>query len=325
VTATLEVAIVGAGLMGGWHARYAHAAGAQVVGIVDPRTERARELAGRYGARAFDGLHTCLREAKPRIVHVCTEASRRELAQEALEAGVHVLVEKPVAISTAEASLLLRSAEGRELRVCPVHQFGLQRGFRRLLREKASLGNLVSVQGRVASAGGEGRSAAERRAILLGMVPHFLSLFRALAGPLPAEGWHRLLATDDDLEVTGGVNDVPVSLSLSLRARPRANELRVFGTQGSARVDLYHGFVVFERGPVSRAGKLRAPFRDAALLATAASVNLAARFVRGEPAFPGLRNLIEAFYLSVSDGSPSPLAAEEILETAAVVERLMCA
>jgi predicted dehydrogenase len=206
--------------------------------------------------------------------------------------------------------------------LCPVHQFGFQHGFRRLLRERLALGDLVAVAARAASAGGEGRSGAERWQILLDMAPHYLSLFRALGGPLPAEGWRLAVATDDDLEATGRVGGMPVSFSLSLRARPRRNELLAVGTKASARIDLYHGFVAFERGGVSRSAKVIAPFRAAGGVAAAAGANLVRRFLGGEPAFPGLRGLIEAFYRSAAEGGPPPLAEGEIVETTAVLEGL---
>jgi predicted dehydrogenase len=309
--------------MGGWHARYARGAGARIVGIVDPDGARAGHLAARFpGARAFPDLAACLRETAPQVVHVCADTRRLELAGAALGAGAHVLVEKPVAWSRAEASLLLDTSSRQKRRVCPVHQFGFQAGFRRLLRERSALGDLVSVEARVASAGGEGRSAAARREVLLGMVPHYLSLARAIGGPVPAAGWRAAVSTEDDLELRGRVGGLPITISLSLRARPRANVLRVAGTLTTAHLDLYHGFVVFERGTISRVGKAQAPLRFAANLALAASRNLAVRWVRGEPAFPGLRELIASFHRSLLEGGPAPLEAAEILETAAVLEAL---
>ena len=245
-----------------------------------------------------------------------------ELAREALDAGRHVLVEKPAAQSQAEASLLLQAAERRGVLICPVHQFGFQHGFRRVLRERSRLGGLVALRGSVASAGGEGRPAAERREILLGMVPHFLSLFRALSGPLAPDRWQILAATDDDLEIAARTQGLSLALSLSLRGRPRRNELLVMGTQASARVDLYHGFATFQGGSVSRVAKALAPFREAGGLAAAAGANLLGRLVRRESAFPGLRELVRAFHRSVADGGAPPLSSDELLESAAVLERL---
>lgn len=321
MTAPLDVAIVGAGLMGRWHARYAAAEGARVAAIVDTRSERASELARRFpGARAFSDLGECLRAGSIQVVHVCAHTGRVPLAVEALESGCHVLVEKPAACSEREADRLLEAAGARGLRVCPVHQFGFQRGFRRVLRERSRLGALVRVAGTVCSGGGLGRPSAERRLILAGMVPHFLSLFRALTGPLPPSLWRVLAATEDDLELLARRAEVTLSLSLSLRGRPPRNELVVVGTEATAHVDLFHGFGWLESRPASRWGKAKAPFVAAGTLAAAATGNLLGRALRGERAFPGLRALVGAFYRSLREGGEPPLSAAELRETAACLE-----
>jgi hypothetical protein len=79
---------------------------------------------------------------------------------------------------------------------------------------------------------------------------------------------------------------------------------------------------VFEHGAASRRDKVLAPFRLGAGVMTGAAVNLAGRALRVEPAFPGLRELIAAFYRSVRDGGDPPIPTDELLETAALFERL---
>src|SRR5688572_6008801 len=120
--------------MGRWHAAYARRAGAAVVVVVDQDLAAARELAGRHpGAAAFSELAQALRERPADVVHVCTPtASHFSLAREALQAGAHVLVEKPAAATRAEAEALVETARAGRRILAAAHQMPFQRGFLRL-------------------------------------------------------------------------------------------------------------------------------------------------------------------------------------------------
>ncbi len=322
----LRAAIVGAGLMGGWHARYAARAGARIAAVVDPRTEAAVALARRFaGATAFADLGECLRACPVDVVHVCaSRESQAALAGAALAAGHHVLVEKPAATSAAEARRLAELAERSGRVLCPVHQFPFQPGVVWLRQGLARLGGLVRVTHVIASAGGDGLSEAGRRTLLRDLLPHPLSLFRALLGAGLDGGadWSILSATHDDLEIAGMRNGTRLTAVLSLRARPPRNELIVLGTKATARADLFHGFATVEEGGVSRASKVLAPFRRGAGLLGAATANLLRRAARREPAYPGLLALIRGFYASVRDGAAPPVSRDELVEAAVALERI---
>lgn len=322
---TLRAAVVGAGLMGTWHARYAARAGARVVAVADLDQTRAAALARRFpGARAFGDLAEGLRAGPVDVVHVCTaRATHAALAEAALAAGAHVLVEKPAACSEQAARRLVDLARLSGRALCPVHQLPFQPGFQRLLRAHARLGRLVSVAHVVASAGGQGRPQAERRQLLADLAPHTLSLFRALLGPRCGDaGWHVARSSADDLEFAAQCGETSLRASFSLRARPTRNQLAVSGSGASARVDLFHGFATFETGRPSRASKLAAPFQAGAGLLARAGANLLRRVLAREPAFPGLLALVGRFYAAVEQGRLPPIEAEELVESVRLVELL---
>jgi predicted dehydrogenase len=317
--------IVGAGLMGAWHARYAARAGAQIAAVVDTRAEAATALARRFpGAATFADLGECLRKCPVDVVHVCTgRESHAALAGVALSVGAHVLVEKPAALSAVEARELADLARRAGRVVSPVHQFPFQHGFRRVVRDLPRLGRLLTVTHVVASAGGVGLPEAERRTFLVDILPHALSLFRALLGPgLESAGWQVVAATADDLEVTGVHAATRVSVAFSLTARPTRNELIVTGTEATARADLFHGFATVEAGDVSRTSKILTPFRTGAGLLVHATANLLRRAAGWEPAYPGLLALIRGFYASVRAGAEPPVSLDELLEVAAAAEAI---
>ena len=120
--------------MGRWHAAAAAHAGAKVVAVVDPDGARAAVLAHRHpGAAVFTDLGHALVVVGPGVVHLCTPlATHAPLALDALAAGHHVLVEKPLVDDLATADVLLRAAESARRLVCPVHQFLFQPGALRV-------------------------------------------------------------------------------------------------------------------------------------------------------------------------------------------------
>jgi predicted dehydrogenase len=109
----LRVAIAGAtGFIGPVHARAARLAGAEVVGVSASSPERAREAAARLRVeRAFDSSDELVAADGVDVVHVCTPNHlHAPLAEAALAAGKHVVCEKPLATSAAEADRLVDAA-----------------------------------------------------------------------------------------------------------------------------------------------------------------------------------------------------------------------
>ena len=107
----MRVGIVGAGMIGGCHSRaYAACPGAEVAGICDPRPDKAEQLAATTGAAVVPDLDALL-DLGVDVVSVCTPPdSHVDVALRSLEAGRHVMCEKPVARDLADARRLLTAA-----------------------------------------------------------------------------------------------------------------------------------------------------------------------------------------------------------------------
>jgi predicted dehydrogenase len=109
-TAILRAGVVGVGHLGQHHARlYASLPGAQLIGVVDQAAERAKIIADKYGTRPFSALGELLCHVDVVSVAVPTSA-HYEVARDCLEAGKHVLIEKPIAVTLAEAQELVHLA-----------------------------------------------------------------------------------------------------------------------------------------------------------------------------------------------------------------------
>ncbi|MBV9654698.1 MAG: Gfo/Idh/MocA family oxidoreductase [Acetobacteraceae bacterium] len=110
----LRVGIAGAGHFGRYHAlKVASAERAVLTGIYDPDEERAKTIGWEAGAPAVS-LETLLAECDALIIAAPAD-SHFELAMQALDAGKHVLVEKPIAATLPQADALARRAAERRL------------------------------------------------------------------------------------------------------------------------------------------------------------------------------------------------------------------
>ncbi len=323
-----EIAVIGAGLMGRWHAANARRLGARVVAIVDPDQARALRLARDHGARALPDLRQLQEKLGATIAHVCTPlASHYDTCRTLLESGWHVLCEKPLTPTTAQARELLDLAEGAGRHLCPVHQFAVQRGVEALLRRRSSLGPFRQVAFTFCTAGANADVAGDRDTLLLDVLPHPLSILRRLfpASALAGVEWSVTHPEQGEMLLTGIVDGVPVSILVSCSARPTEASAVMRGDGGTALLDFFHGYASFQGAAVSRARKLTQPFLRPFGQLVSAGANLALRVVTWEPAYPGLREFLRRYYGAVDGRNPPPVTPQDVLEVCQVRDRVAMA
>ena len=321
----MDVTIVGAGLMGRWHAHAARRSGARIAVVADQDVRRAKELAGRYpGAQAIGAVDLACIARDSQVAHVCTPLETHEtVVASLLEGGVSVLAEKPLCEDAAATIRLLDLARERGILLCPVHQMPFQDGIQRLLRELGSIGDLLHVDFTACTAGAASAADPEHDQLIADILPHPLSLFRrVLNAPVAELAWTSLHPRAGELRATALSGRTTLSMAISTHGRPTANKIRVIGERGTFDADLYHGFAVLSRGRVSRSGKMLQPFVDAAGTIARAGANLANRAVHLEPAYPGLVALVTAFYASVAKKGASPISHNETIDVAVARDRL---
>ena len=105
--------VIGVGHLGQHHARlYASSADSTLVGVLDQNHDRAAVVAEKHGVRVFRDQSDLLRQIDVVSIAVPT-SSHYAVAKACLEAGKHVLVEKPIAVLPAEAQELVDLAKCR--------------------------------------------------------------------------------------------------------------------------------------------------------------------------------------------------------------------
>ncbi len=314
--------IVGAGLMGRWHAHAIHAIGQRVNTIVDDDIGRATALAEKYGAIATTNIESAFAE-HPIAVHICTPpATHAKLAAKAIAAKTNVLIEKPFAPSLAETTTLLALAKAAGVIACPVHQLVFQRGTRAALDRLAEFGPLLHADFVACTAGAD--QARELRAQLaIEILPHPLSVLqRFLAGSLGAAKWHATSPSTGEVRIAGEYGPVTFGILITTAGRPTRNTARFIGERGTMHLDFFHGFSTFERPSVSRTRKAARPFAVSTGMFAGAAANLARRAAAGEPAYPGLRDLVREFYRAIDLGEGSPISPDDVRDLSRAMELL---
>lgn len=118
----LRVGIIGMGPIGNRHAKiYNERTDVKIVGVCDKIRERAEAGASAFGVPGFQDAETMLRELKPDVCSVATGgyeygSDHFEPTMQALEAGAHVLVEKPISNEIPQAEAMV--AKAREKNLC---------------------------------------------------------------------------------------------------------------------------------------------------------------------------------------------------------------
>ena len=147
-----KTAVFGTGFVGRVHLEGIRRLGnVDLYAIGEPQIEKAQALAAEFGAQKTDAdYRRILEDPAVQAVHVCTpNAMHFPIAKDALLAGKHVICEKPLATSVAEAKELVALAASTGRRNCTFHNlrfYPMVQQMRRM-REDGDLGDILIVQG----------------------------------------------------------------------------------------------------------------------------------------------------------------------------------
>ena len=289
----LPVGVVGVGALGRHHARhFGSMHGAELIGVYDADLARAATVAAEVGCRVFESLPDLLRAVRAVSVAVPT-SYHRDVGLECLGHRVSVLMEKPIAVTLAEADELLAESDRQGV----VFAVGHIERFNRAVRAAQSLlERPIFLEGiRLAPFQPRGTDVA----VVLDLMIHDLDLANHLVGGVPAVDVRAsgvsVLSSHLDMvntrvEFTGGA---VASITASRVARDRVRRLRIFQPSGYISLDLAAGTGSFMRlrdgwrqgtgasiEEIVETVPLEAPEADALGLELAAFVAA----VRGEPA-----------------------------------------
>lgn len=330
----IRVAIVGAGPMGQHHARAVAQAdpAARVVAVADPSFGPDQTpWPAVPDARRYPSLEALLAAGGVDVVHIVTPPSTHDsLAKLALEAGVHVYVEKPFTEDERTARAILDLAATSGLKVCAGHQLLFEAPSLAIRPALPALGTITHVESyfsfRTVRRAAGGRTPLRADKQLLDILPHPVYLLLDML-ERAAPGVSELAAIE--VNPRGTVHalvrrgSLTATLIVTLDGRPVESYLRVVGRNGSLVGDFVRGLVVRQIGPgTSAIDKLLAPYAAARQLVMGTTRSVLHRVLARRRSYPGLAELFGAFYDSIQRGTPSPLSPDSILTTTRLCEQI---
>ena len=311
----VRVGTVGVGSLGYHHARILrNVPGAEHAGVFDIRPERAATVAAELGVRALPSLGALLDGADAVTVAAPTPA-HYEVAKAALERGRHVLIEKPLATTLAEADDLIATARRTGALVQTGHVERFNRAVRAALPYIAEPRFIES--DRLAPFSPRGSDVA----VVLDLMIHDIDLVRAIVGgqvtALAAVGVPVLTPSVDIANARLTFDSGAVAnITASRVSRERLRKLRIFQRSGYLSLDLAQGGGEFYRlrHDLDPDELSKAPQE---LLAFVDRIPLDAP--EGEP----LRLEIESFVAALRGARPVAASGEDGREALAVALRIV--
>jgi predicted dehydrogenase len=240
------------------------AVGAEIEAFVDVDAEKARQAAREYRVpRHFASLEEAVRSCRPDFVSVCTSASSHlEVASAAMKAGCHVLVEKPMTSTLAEAEQLSSVAAQTGRTLCVVHNHKFYPGIVRAMEivKSGEIGTVTQVHRTMSFCHDRVRMMEPEHwahripgGRLFEANPHNLYLAYAFVGKMQLQHitarntsgrWPHVMIDEFSATLTTPHALVQITMSLNLESSSRqpkhgANFLIIVGTRASLLVT-YH-------------------------------------------------------------------------------------
>ena len=234
----IRVAVVGAGGWGEQHARvFSDRADTELVAVLGRTAEKTAARAARYGATAYTDLDRMLRAEHPDLVAVCLPNEQHfATTLRLIEAGVPLLVEKPLVFDLDEADALLAAAAQRDLFFALNfnHRYAEPVQRARTAIDAGALGELVFATWRF---GGEGSLPGTPHANLIETQCHGFDLLEHLVGPIASVAAQMTATTGTvalALEFGNGAVGTMLGSYESSYAYPDSQLIEVNGTAGRA-------------------------------------------------------------------------------------------
>lgn len=340
----LRIAIVGCGQIADAHLQeIAKLRGAAVVAVCDREPDLARQAAARFGIpQQYNDLDRMLSDASLNVVHVTTPPHTHfALASACLRHGVHVYVEKPLAISSEETRQLLDLASSQQRLVCVGHDHVFDPVWTDTLHliQHDAIGRVVHVESEQGydPSGPFGRVFQTDPTHWIHRLPggifqNVISHAVCKVTPFLLDEWPETIVTafgssdvcllPTELRVILRGKSVSANITLLSTAKPVRRLVRLYGTHAGLEVDFDAGLIRKTR-PAQMPGafaRIEVPLRQT-LEAAKNTAKAVSKFCRSElQYFAGMRILFETFYSAIRNGKAPPVPYEEIQRVANIMD-----
>lgn len=339
----MKAAVIGVGQIARQHiACLQSLPGVQLAAVCDLSPATAEAAAERYKAGGwFTDHRKMLETTRPDVVHITTPpTSHFRLAMDALDAGAHVIVEKPSTSNLEELETLQRRAREAGREVVEDFNYIFNSAPQQILKriESGEFGAVTHVEVTICldilgpSGFADPNSPHPALALAGGAIadflPHLASLAHTFVGPhrVAKTLWSKrkeTLLPFDEFRALIDADCGTAALNFSASSQPDAFWLRVYGERMLATANLFETRLTFD-GPRNVPKPLRSFYsglEEGKTVRRAAWATLFRKF-KGPGAYEGLWELLARTYAALSDGSKMPITAQQVLEVNRMVEAL---
>lgn len=261
--AKFNVGVIGVGYWGKKIVdEYSKLEGASLHGVADPDEKMLAFCQERYGVKSvYKDYHELLEMADLKAVNVCTpNRTHFQICKDALNAGKHVLVEKPITLTSKEGRELVELAQKKGLTLSVGHIFRFNNALaevRRLIKEEKFFGKLFLMELTWTNL----EKSFPDRDVLWDLAPHMFDIQNYLLGQWPEQvycegGAFRRKEGEETAYVMSKYKDGLVSLAnISWLVPRKVRQVEIVGEQRSALIDAVGQEVtVYESGYTYKLG-----------------------------------------------------------------------
>ncbi len=303
----LKAAVIGVGAMGQHHARvYDQIPTAQLVGMADASAEAGGRIAQLHHTVAYTDYHRLLDETRPEVVTVAVPTEfHHQVALDALEAGCHVLIEKPITATEEQAQELIERAEVLERKLMVGHIVRFDPAVQ-ALKERLKAGELGRIFQVRCRRLGPFPARVRDVGVVIDLATHDLDMMRYLTGQeatrVYAETEQEIHSIYEDILVgTVRLTDGTIGiLDINWLTPTKVRELTVTGECGMFLVDHLTQDLYFYENAEANSERWNA----ISLLRGVSEGRMIRYPVRK---YEPLKAELEAFVRSVVDGKPVPV------------------
>ena len=339
----MKAALIGAGQIARQHLSCLKTLpGVEIAAVCDLSPATAEAASERYGIGAwFTDHRAMLEKTRPDVVHVTTPpTSHYRLAMDSIDAGAHVIVEKPVTSTFDEVETLVRRAQEAGRHVVEdynaIFAHAPQEIVGRIESGQFGAVNHVEVLLCLDILGPRGfadpnsphPALALAGGAIADFLPHLASLAHLFVGP------HRTARTIwakrkpsvlpfDEFRALVDAEHGTACLGFSSSSQPDAFWLRVYGDRMQATTNLFESRLTFDRP--RNVPKPLQPFfnslEESKIIRRAALATLVRKF-KGLGTYESVWELLARTYRALADGSALPVTASHVLEVNRMVDAL---
>lgn len=343
----MRAAIIGAGEISQYHIPYAmENRDVSIVGVCDIEKDKAEKIATTFNIpKKYDDVTTMLGETSPNVVHILTPPkSHVKLAIQAMDAGCHVLVEKPMALTVENARRMIDKSKEKNVKLSVCHQYLFDPVVMRAkdIAQSGKLGQIIYVEGYwftditggsnayTTKGNGTGWAYGLPGSVFANFLDHpvylqkeFLKEVTSVFVSTKKLGENPFVPYDEIKINLEGPNSYG-SIVSSLNIKPRLNLLRIYGTRMITTADLSNMTLTTQ------------PTKNLPHMISKAYINLNQSFELASDTIKapykilsgkikvrqGLRTFIKRFYDSLLLNTKPPVSPEEGLENVKILSQI---